>query len=480
MSPPRLPDGFVCFVKIDCPTCIEVEPVLAELDAVGKLTCVYSQDDPGFPAGLKVVDDTSLEVSWHHNIETVPTVIKVVDGHEVDRIVGWARDIWDAFTGQDGLGLEAGLPEFRPGCGSLSVDPDRVAALEATFGDGISSRRVDFATAEDEVEAMYDRGWSDGLPLVPPTPERVALMLTGTSRSANDIVAVVPPNLVECSVEKVAINAVMAGCKPEYLPVVLAAVEAACTDEFNMHGVLATTMPVGPVLIVNGPIRHAIGMNSAENVLGQGNRANSTIGRALQLVVRNVGGGRPGGVDRASQGNPGKVGFCFAEDEEGSPWESLAVQRGFSPSQNTVTVFAGEGPRCVFDQLSRDPDDLARSLAMSLVATTHPKLALGFDGVLVISPEHGARFAEAGWSKQELIDKLTAFTTRPGDDLLRGVDGVGEGMPAAFAGQQVPKYKPDGLLLVHAGGGAGLFSAIIGGWQNGAAGSQPQTREITP
>ena len=164
-----------------------------------------------------------------------------------------------------------------------------------------------------------------------------------------------PPDLVECTVEKVAINAVLAGCTPEYFPVVLTALEAACTDEFNMHGLLATTMPVGPVLIINGPIRRRIGMNSGINVLGQGNRANATIGRALQLVIRNVGGGRPGGVDRATQGNPGKVSFCFPEDEEGSPWEPLHVERGFSPDASTVTLFPGEGPRGVVDQLSPRP-----------------------------------------------------------------------------------------------------------------------------
>src|SRR5207244_7574502 len=140
---------------------------------------------------------------------------------------------------------------------------------------------------------------------------------------------------------------VMAGCLPEYLPVVLAAVEAVCTDAFNIHGVLATTMPVGPVLVVNGPIRRRIGMNSGKNVFGQGNRANATIGRALQLVVRNVGGGRPGEVDSATFGNPGKYTFCFAEDEEGSPWEALSVERGFPEGISTVMLFAGDGPRAV-------------------------------------------------------------------------------------------------------------------------------------
>src|SRR3979411_122930 len=168
-------------------------------------------------------------------------------------------------------------------------------------------------------------------------------MLAGTPRHASEVVAVVPPDLAECTVEKVAINAVMAGCRPEFMPVVLAAVEAACTAAFNIHGVLATTHFVGPVVIVNGPVARELGMNSGVNALGQGNRANATIGRALQLIIRHVGGGRPGGVDRSTLGNPGKYTFCFAEDELGSPWASLAVERGVSPGRSAVTVFAGEG-----------------------------------------------------------------------------------------------------------------------------------------
>jgi hypothetical protein len=196
-------------------------------------------------------------------------------------------------------------------------------------------------------------------------------MLTGTTRDPADIVAVVPPDLVECTVEKVAINAVLAGCKPEYLPVVITAVVAACTDAFNIHGLLATTYFSSPVMIVNGPITKAIGMNAGINVLGQGNRANATIGRALQLVVRNVGGGRPGGVDRATLGNPGKYTFCFAEDEAGSPWEPLHVERGLAPDASAVTLFAGDGVRGMVDQLSREPDSLARSLAACLQAVPH-------------------------------------------------------------------------------------------------------------
>src|SRR5262249_45212539 len=224
-------------------------------------------------------------------------------------------------------------------------------------------RRVELGPEEDDAEAMFARGWTDGLPVVPPTPERVARMLTGTTRDPHEIVAVVPPDLVECTVEKVAINATLAGCRPEYLPVVLTAVEAACTDEFNAHGLLATTWFSGPLVVVNGPITRALGMNSGINALGQGNRANATIGRALQLVIRNVGGGRPGEVDRATLGNPGKYTFCFAEDEAGSPWEPLAVERGVEAGRSAITLFAAEGVRGVVDQLSREPESLARSFA---------------------------------------------------------------------------------------------------------------------
>jgi hypothetical protein len=475
---PALPDGIVAVVKRACPTCELVVPVLQQLTGSGQPLTVYVQDDPAFPPGVDRVHDHDLSVSWHHDIETVPTLLRVKDGKEVARTEGWSRTQWEAFTGVSGLG--EGLPEWRPGCGSLSVDPNLVDVLRARFEGGVlRSRRVEIAELEDELEALFERGWTDGLPVVPPTEARVLRMLEGTSRAPDEVVAVVPPDLVPVTVEKVAVNAVMAGCRPEYLPVVLAAVEAACTDEFNMHGVLATTMPVGPVLVVNGPIARAIGMNSGGNVLGQGNRANLTIGRALQLVVRNVGGGRPGGVDRATHGNPGKLGLAFAEDEEGSPWTPLSVERGFDPGDSTVTLFAGEGPRCVVDQLARDPEHLATSLASCLRTVHHPKLPLAFDAILVVGPEHARVFAEAGWDRARVVAELHDRLQLPGAEIVRGAGGMAEGVPEAFAGATLPKFRPGGILLVHAGGGAGLFSAIIGGWANGAVGSQPVTRAIS-
>lgn len=252
-----------------------------------------------------------------------------------------------------------------------------------------------------------------------------------------------PPDLVPCTVEKVAINAVMAGCKPEYMPVVLAAVEAALVDEFGMHGLLCTTMFAGPLVLVNGPVAKRIGMNSGVNALGQGNRANASIGRALQLVVRNVGGGRPGEIDRATMGTPGKYSFCFAEAED-SDWDSLAVQRGFSKDQSVVTLFAAEGVQGIVDQKSRAPESLARSFALSLRAVDHYKLAMHGDAILVVSPEHCRVFTDAGWNKARLLKELETLLTLPGKELVAGADGITEACRPTLPRQIFPNSDPVG------------------------------------
>ena len=475
-----LPDGLVAVVKRDCPTCALIEPVLGQLAAGDMPLTIYTQDDPTFPGGVAgVIDDTGLEHSYQLNIEIVPTLMRVEAGREVERIIGWNRSEWQSFTGIDNLG--EGLPDFRPGCGSKSVEPGIAEALALRFGGAkLRSRRVELAPLEDDIESCFERGWSDGLPLVPPTEARVLRMLEGTRRAPHELIGIIPPNQGECTVEKVAINAVMAGCKPEYLPVVLAAVEAACLDEFCMHGVLATTYFSGPVMIVNGPMARAIGMNSGINVLGQGNRANATIGRALQLVIRNVGGGRPGEIDRATMGNPGKYTFCFAENED-TPWEPLSVERGFAPDASTVTLFAGDGIQAVIDQISRTTESLARTFAACLRTVGHPKLAMACDALLIVSPEHSRIFQEAGWSKARLGEELNRLLQLPTRDLIRGAQGIAEGMPEHIVGtlETVPKFRPGGLNIVRAGGSAGLFSAIIGGWPaSGSKGSQPVTKEI--
>lgn len=474
----QLPDGLVIIAKRECATCQMVEPLLARIAQGDTPLTVYTQDDPTFGHAVNSQLDSDLSISWHHNIETVPTLLLVRNGVEVERTFGWSQSDWQRITGIADLGED--LPTTRPGCGSMSVDPDKVDALRALFtGSSVTSRTVEFSAAEDEFEAMYARGWTDGFPVIPPTRERVLKMLTGTTRAPQDVVAIAPPNLVELTVEKIAINAVMAGCLPEYLPWVIAALEAVCNDEFNMHGVLATTMPVGPVIVCNGPGTRAIGMNSGINAFGQGNRANNTIGRAVQLTIRNVGGGRPGEVDRATHGNPGKVSFCFAEDEEGSPFTSLASARGIPNGTNAVTVFAGEGPRCIVDQLARTPEELTNSFVACLETVHHPKLVLGFDAILTVSPDHGRVFAEAGWDRNRLIDEISQRSMRHGSQLIRGARDMAEGVPLHLSDATLPKFRPGGLLLTYAGGGAGLFSSVIAGWANGKIGSDPVTRVVS-
>jgi len=221
-------NGFVAVVKQDCPTCRLVVPVLQQIAASHPLV-IATQDDPSFP-DADATDDTSLELSLSFDIETVPTLLRVEDGVVAGRTEGWSRERWESLVGIAPLG--DGLPDHRPGCGSRTLDADVVLMLrERSAAASLRSRRITLGSLEDDVEACIERGWSDGLPVVPPTPVRIAQMLEGTTRDPSEVVAVIPPDLVECTVEKIAVNAVLAGCRPEYLPVVLACVEAACTDE---------------------------------------------------------------------------------------------------------------------------------------------------------------------------------------------------------------------------------------------------------
>jgi thiol-disulfide isomerase/thioredoxin len=471
------PDGIVIVAKRECETCQMVEPVLGQV--ADKLpTLIFSQDDPSFP-GIGAVDDRSLENSFALDIETVPTVLRFENGKEIARAYGWQRAEWERVTGISGLGPD--LPEMRPGCGSKSREPGVYDSLMAQFGKpNFKSRQIRLGEWDDDIEACFERGWTDGLPVVPPTDVRIIRMLQGTARKPDQIVGEVPPNLAPITVEKVAINAVMAGCRPEYMPVILAALEASLDPVFTMHGLLCTTCFSSPIIVVNGPIAAEIGMNSGINCLGQGNRANATIGRALQLIIRNVGGGKPGELDRAVLGGPGKYTFCFAEDESDPTWTPLSVVRGIPAGTNAVTLFQGDGIQGFIDQRSRTPEELTRSLAMSLLAVGHPKLCEFTNAMLVLVPEHYAIFKNAGWDRNRITRELHDAMVRPGADVIQGAQGVGEGVDPKRGGEMINKFWPEGLLIVHAGGQAGLFSAICAGWTGGRFRheSKPVTREI--
>ena len=468
-------------VKKDCPTCALIEPVIKQLsDTFNNSLTIYVQDDPSFPESVaNKIDDSSLEFSYKQKIEIVPTLIRSGDGlDEQARIFGWDKSQWQEFTGIENLG--ANLADFKPGCGSKTQDPGMTEVLTLRFDtDRLQARKIELAESEDIMEACFERGWSDGLPLVPPTPLRVTRMLSSTDRSADEIVGSVPPDNRPCTIEKIAINAVMAGCKPDYLQVVIAALRAALKDEFCMHGLLCTTYFSTPVMIVNGPITKQIGMNSGVNALGQGNRANATIGRALQLIVRNVGGGIPGGIDRATLGNPGKYTFCFCEDESDAKWPSLSMDRGYTREDSVVNLFAGSGVQPFVDQQSRQPESLVKNLANSLRSVANTRSFGMADAIIVISPEHRRVLREGGWTKPNLKQALYDELKTPGADIIRGKDGIAEGMPEKFKDIILNKFRDDGLHIVGAGGKAGMFSAIISGWlASGEKGSQMVSQQI--
>ena len=504
---PGAKPAVVCFVKEDCPTCNEVMPLIetAYASLGGKIDFfVCGQTEEGNRALVEnhrltvpILNDASLKVSFAWDVEIVPTLyIAEADSASRSRLVGFAREEWReavenlaASVGAAGMRVDwQALPEWRPGCGSLSADPTIAARLQAEAENSpLRARRIDIAVHDDEFEFMFDQGFSDGLPIVPPTPERVMRMLSGTERDPREVVAAVPPNMGEATVEKVAINSVMAGCKPEYLPVVLTALEAVCTDEFNIHGVMATTMGASPVMVVNGPIRHRLGMNMKLGALGQGNRANSTIGRALRLAIRNIGGAKPGGTERSTLGNPMKFSMCFAEWEERNPWTPLHVERGFAPEDSVLTVFAmTSGPTLMVDQDSRTGSQLAGSLGMCLESSFHPRARLFGDALVVVAPEHVDTFVRDGYGKAEIRARMQEVTARPIRDLVedeRSASGfrraVAERMDEAALSRKLPKFRNDAdIHIVVAGSEAGKFSGAFHGWVTGEVGSIPVSRKI--
>ena len=334
----------------------------------------------------------------------------------------------------------------------------------------LRARRVELAALEDEIEALFERGWTDGLPVVPPTEERVLRDARRARRARRTRSSPwCRPTWSTCTVEKVAINAVMAGCKPEYLPLVLAAVEAACTDEFNMHGLLATTMPVGPVLIVQRPgpprDRHELGHQRVRS--GQPRQPRRSAARCSSSCATSAVGG-PARSTAPPSATP-------ASSASASP-RTRRARRGtpLSQSRRRAGHRRGDAVRRRRAALHRrsavarprvaSPDRSPRACARC----TTRSCVLGFDAILVRRPEHARVFAERAGTRADRCASCTRGSARPAAEIVRGAGGIAEGVPDGFGDRRrCPKFRPGGLLLVHAGGGAGLFSAIIGGWANG-------------
>ncbi len=252
---------------------------------------------------------------------------------------------------------------------------------------------------DDELEA---RGWSDGLPAVPPTPARVDAMIAAVDRDRDHEVGLMPPRQGVVTVEAVAVNAVMAGCRPDHFAVVLTAIEAMLDPIFNLFAVQSTTHPCSPLVVVNGPVAAELGINSRYGAFGPGHRANATIGRAVRLCLLNLGGAAPGVLDRSTQGQPSKYSFCVAENEAESPWDPLHVERGCQPGQSAVTVVGCENPHNINDHVSTDAEGVLVTIAGSLANMGSNNAYLHGGPVLALGPEHAAIIANDGLSKDDV------------------------------------------------------------------------------
>ena len=333
-----------------------------------------------------------------------------------------------------------------------------------------ADRAVSRHRAPDDLVAfqgfMMERGWGDGLPLIPATPERVAAMVAGAGRPAGDLVAILPPRLGRATVERVAVNAVLAGALPEHFPLILAAVEAVAQPAFNLQAVQTTTHPCSPLIIVNGPIATRLGINGGGNALGQGHRANAVIGRALRLVLQNTGGARPGKEDRATQGHPGKYTYCVAENEAASPWEPLSVERGFPAEVSTVTVCASESPHNINDHGSATPEGILTTVAGTAATVGSNNIYLGGEPLVILGPEHAATVADGGWRK---ADFKRALWERAQVPLSRfdpsNLERFAVIHPAGFKDRPPETLAPFARawtdIMVVVAGGAGKHSVLI-------------------
>jgi len=475
--------ALLVFVERDCPTSRmtleRLESLRTPFDAAGASVVAIHQDDAGVARRtmedcgaryVAVCEPAPYETAAAFGVRTVPTAFLVDrDGTVTEVVEGWSKQDYDTIAARIASGIEVtgDAPLIKPGCASKNtLDAASLAAAAS-------------APAFDEIEDMFERGWTDGLPVVPPTRPRVRRMLG--DHDGNRSLGPVPPGMGELSLERLAACAVLAGCRPEYFDVVVTGAEAMLDPAFNLHGMTNTTHTTGTVFIVNGPVREHIGMNSGINAMGGWNRPNATIGRALRLVSGLTGQGRPGTLDRSALGQPGKISFCFAENEEASPWEPLSRTRGFDDGVSTVTVFSGDAPFSVSDHYSRDPEQVVKTIALAGAASFSPSVyPIAAQTVFVISPEHAATFAQAGWSKSELAQRIFDGSKRSVRDLLATGGEQGPFTAAMKPDEELAKWSsPDEVVVVVSGGPAGRFSAVLPPWVGFGLGSSMVTKAVT-
>jgi hypothetical protein len=339
----------------------------------------------------------------------------------------------------------------------------------------LSSRPYEVADASEANELFQRNGWTDGLPIVPPTEDSVRRFVAAVGLSPADVVGTEPVRRRRITAEKVAIAAVMAGALPEYMPVVIAVIQAMCRPGFSLHGSNASTGGSAPFIVVNGPIRTALGMNATHNALANGSRANATIGRTIRLFIINVLGGVPGHLDRSTLGHPGKFTYCVAEDEEDSPWLSLAAERGVPAGASAVTVLGCGAPHQLMNEWTHDPKEILDTYAAVIRANMLTYSIWPGNYFIVVPKQHRQIIAAAGWTKKD-VREYVHETARVRRGEWRTVG------KAAVAGRSdesrvyTALRSPDDLLVVAAGGPAGGFGAVIPPWY-GTKG-QAQTAQI--
>ena len=499
-STPRL----LVFFETDCPTCRLAIPYLNRLNReLGESSTILgiSQDGDGptrelveqAPIAFPVALDRDLSVTRLYDPVAVPTLFLIgSDGLIAKTVSGFDKralnEIATAMAGAELTVAEPfdGAPDKKFGCTSrhleAATEGELATAVNPYVTRGVRASRIELDDSIDPFE--YSMGFGDPLPVIPPTVQRVDRMLAACLLPPDEVIALIPPNYGAATVEKIAANAVMAGCKPEMMRVLIPLVRAVCDERFNIHGVQATTHFAAPLVIVNGPIRNELGFACAGNVFSNVVRANSTLGRALQLILTNLGGARAGEIDMSTLGNPGKFSYCIAENEEENPWEPLHVEMGFKLDQSTVSLFVAEPPHGVSEHIAREAKQVLRAISRALATVWSYRVCIGVEAMVVLCPEHVKTIHRDGFTKQAVREFLFENTGIP---LRHFEDGAGEGVPYVKLYKQAvidgePCYlkftDPSAIKLVVAGGTAGKFSAVIGSWVSGPRGSQMVTYPI--
>jgi peroxiredoxin len=497
---PRL----LVFFETDCPTCRLSIPYLNRLSReLGEESLIFGISQDGekptrelieqAPIEFPVAIDLDLAVTKLYDPVAVPTLFLIgTDGQIAQTLSGFNKralnEIATAMVGKPVVIAEPfdGAPDTKYGCTSRhleTIGEEEIA--EAANPYAKQARRASRIELDDSIDPFeYCMGFGDPLPVIPPTVERVERMLETVALSADEVIALIPPNYGAATVEKIAANAVMAGCKPEMMRVLIPLVRAVCDERFNIHGVQATTHFAAPLVIVNGPIRGEMGFACGSNVFSNLARANSTLGRALQLILTNLGGARPGEIDMSTLGNPGKFSYCIAENEEESPWEPLHVERGFKPDESTVTLFAAEPPHGVSEHMAREGRQILKAISRALATVWSYRVCAGVEALVVLCPEHVKTLWRDGFTKQAVREFLFENTGIPVKAYEQG-DGEGTAN-TKFYKQAMIEGEPcylkftdaSAIKIVVAGGTAGKFSAVIGSWAAGPRGSEMVTYPI--